>query len=130
MEILKIFIKRKKKKYKFLILFLSKIIKSNVKWWLKISYYLLRINIKFTDKNQKYLKIKLIILVKDKLNFSNMFRNCTSLKKVYLFSQKNDIIKNKNEFLSIVNKNDYDDIFYENYYSLDKSESKIYKEDL
>ena len=85
---------------------------------------------KFTDKNQKYLNIKLIILVKDKLNFSNMFRNCTSLKKVYLFSQKNDIIKNKNEFLSIVNKNDYDDIFYENYYSLDKSESKIYKEDL
>ena len=111
MEILKMIYEKKEEEIQIFNPFFIKNNKIKCKMMIKNMLLSITDKYKFTDKNQKYLKIKLIILVKDKLNFSNMYRNCTSLKKVYLFSQKNDIIKNKNESLSIVNKNDYDDIF-------------------
>ena len=68
--------------------------------------YALTDKYEITDYNQKYLKIKLLILKNKKIDLSYMFEDCESLKKFFLITQKKNDFKDEDENLMNEENND------------------------
>jgi len=60
------------------------------------------------DVYKKYLKLKLVLFIKNRLDFSYMFNNITSLKKFYAVSERDNISKTENDLNNYKDNNYYD----------------------
>ena len=83
--------------------------KNNCKMIINNKIYLLTDKYQVEDVNMKLLKIKLLILNYNTINFSRMFYECKSLKKFHIISEEDEESKQEDKIENTKNTDSFDD---------------------